>query len=344
MKTRLVPALVLSLTLAACATAEVATFPVPDADYSHLGLSDAEAAGLLSLEQIDDYPLYTMHHYAEYGYEEYDALPATLSEATMPWGCSLFAALSDPDARIFGRNFDWRFSPALLLFAHPADGYASVAMVDIAYLGFAGELASDLTARPLEELGGLLDAPYIPFDGLNEVGLVIGMAAVAPGNMPVDPEKETIGSLGAIRVMLDKAATVDEALEVLSGYNIDFEGGPPVHYLIADAAGDSVLVEYYDGKVHVFRSTTGWHQATNFLRAAVDSPQGQCRRYDTIAAELEAVQGDLDVDGAMQLLATVAQSDTQWSIVYNVSSGAVKLAMGKDFDRVYPFSLEMVEP
>ncbi len=341
MKKRLLAALVSASIFAACGGAEAPAFPVPDEDYSHLGLSDAEAAGLLSLEQIDDYPLYTMHHYAEYDYEEYDALSAVPSETAMPWGCSLFAALSDSASRIFGRNFDWEFSPALLLFAHPGEGYTSVAMVDIAYLGFAGDLSQNLTARPIEDLVGLLDAPYIPFDGLNEAGLVIGMAAVAPGNMPVDPEKETIGSLGAIRVMLDKAATVEEALDILLGYNIDFEGGPPVHYLIADATGDSVLVEYYDGQVHVFESTTKWHQATNFLRAAVDSPQGQCSRYDTIAAELEATQGDLDVDGALQLLATVAQGHTQWSVVYNASSGQLKVVMGKDFDRVYPFSLEM---
>ena len=43
-----------------------------------------------------------------------------------------------PDDRLFGRNFDWRYSPALLLFTDrpAAGGYASVSMVDIAYLGF----------------------------------------------------------------------------------------------------------------------------------------------------------------------------------------------------------------
>ena len=55
-----------------------------------------------------------------------------------PGRCSLFAALGDPENRLFGRNFDWRYSPALLLFTdRPAGGgYASVSMVDIAYLGF----------------------------------------------------------------------------------------------------------------------------------------------------------------------------------------------------------------
>ena len=52
------------------------------------------------------------------------------------WTCSLFAALGDDQEFKFGRNFDWEYSPGLLLFTNPLDGYASVSMVDIAYLGF----------------------------------------------------------------------------------------------------------------------------------------------------------------------------------------------------------------
>ncbi len=365
-----VVALVLLFGLAACASDEAPAAPLsdqapalplsdegsispppPDEDYTHPGLSDAEAAGLLSLEQVDDYPLYTMHHYAAYDYEEYEASAPIESRVLIDaldgnqetWGCSLFVTFADLDARVFGRNFDWRFSPALLLFTDPADGYASAAMVDITYLGFDGDQAENLTTKPLSDLMGLLDAPYIPFDGLNEAGLVIGMAAVPPGHVPVDPNKDTIGSLGAIRVVLDKAATVEEALELLFSYNIDFEGGPPLHYLIADAGGDAALVEYYQEEIHVIRSVTNWHQATNFITAAVDSPKGQSPRYDAMSAELEANQGVLDVAGALSLLERVAQPDTQWSVVYSANSGEVRVAMGRDYEQVYSFELEMME-
>ena len=137
-----------------------------------------------------------------------------LSGEDQPWACTLFAALADPEARLFGRNFDWSFSPTVLLFSDPADGYASAAMVNISYLGFAGALSENLTAKPIDELVGLLDAHHIPFDGLNEAGLTIGMAAVSPGDMEFDPSKQSVGSLGIIRVVLDKAATVDEAIEL----------------------------------------------------------------------------------------------------------------------------------
>ena len=276
------PLLVLLLVLSACSTGGAPAFPVPEDDYSHLGLSDAEAATLLSLEQVDDYPLYMMRHYSTYDYQEYEGPSAAgpLSPVNVggdqeqPWACTLFTAFADPDAALFGRNFDWSFSPTLLLFADPPDGYASAAMVNIAYLGFADDPTDDLTARPISELVNLLDAHHIPFDGLNEAGLTIGMAAVSPGQVPIDPNKDTIGSLGVIRAVLDKAATVDEAVEVLNSYNIDFVGGPPLHYLISDAEGDAALYEHYDGEVHVVRSETTWQVATNFLTAAVASPPG----------------------------------------------------------------------
>ena len=65
--------------------------------------------------------------------EKMNAPGAGISRAE--WSCTLFAALGDPNDLYFGRNFDREFSPTLLLFNHPKDGYSSVSMVDISYLG-----------------------------------------------------------------------------------------------------------------------------------------------------------------------------------------------------------------
>ena len=313
---------------------------------SALGLSDAQAATLASLEQVDEYPLYTMHHYAPEPLvgQASDPGPALASIGATdeePWGCSLFAALADPGSRIFGRNFDWEFSPALLLFNHPPDGYASASMVDISYLGFPGDDSADLTRKPPGQLLGLLDTPAIPFDGMNEAGLVIGMAAVPDAYLPVDPGRETVDSLGIIRLALDGAATVGEAVELMRSYNVDFEGQTPLHYLLADAAGDAALVEYHAGEIRVLRTQTDWHHATNFLISAVESPAGRCERYDAITEELESRGGDLDFDGALRLLERVAQPHTQWSLVYGITSGEIQVVMGQAYERVHTFSLEM---
>jgi hypothetical protein len=255
----------------------------------------------------------------------------------------LFTALADPDARIYGRNFDWGFSPALLLFTDPPDAYASLTMVDIAYLGFPGSSSENLTEKPISELVGLLDAPFLPFDGLNEAGLAIGMAAVPPGNVPADPNKTTLGSLGVIRAVLDQAASVDEALQILQSYNIDFEGGPSIHYLIADRQGQAALLEHQGSEVHILRNDKSWHQATNFLNSAVSTQTGNCWRYDTIHQQLETHHGALTSETALNLLQDVAQDNTQWSIVYGMSDGGIYVALGGDFQKIHNLRLDILE-
>jgi len=96
--------------------------------------SEQEVATLSSLKKVADFPLYTMHYYESSNATSIDPLS---TKATLPrtWACSLFAALGGAD-KFYGRNFDWMDSPALLLFNHPTTGYASVSMVDLAYLGF----------------------------------------------------------------------------------------------------------------------------------------------------------------------------------------------------------------
>lgn len=320
--------------------------PSPVEDYSHLGLTDAEAATLLSLEQIDGYPLYTMHYYA--AYETVSRAPdlplANLPPANASWACSLFTSLADPANMLYGRNFDWDYSPALLLFTNPLDGYDSVSMVDIAYLGFGGDRAIDLAEAPLDELVALLGTPYLPFDGMNEQGLAVGMAAVPPGDMQLDPNKHTIGSILIIRKMLDHAATVDEAIAIIQSFNIDSEGGPPVHYLIADASGRAALVEFYQGEMRIIYNAGPWHQATNFLVSSTDgSPEGQCPRYDTLSQRLTEMAGSLTISDAISLLGDVSQEGTQWSIVYGMSTGDIHVAMGQQYDSVHILHLDTVD-
>jgi choloylglycine hydrolase len=168
------------------------------------------------------------------------------------------------------------------------------------------------------------------------------MAAVPPGGVPLYPNKETVDSLGIIRVVLDRAATVDEAVELFHSYNVDFSGQENLHYLLADAGGAAALVEYYRGEIHVVKADGPWHQATNFIRSAVDSPDGQCHRHDAISAELEASRGVLGVDAAFELLERVAQSHTQWSVIYDLSSGEIRVAMSLAFDRIHEFRLDPV--
>jgi hypothetical protein len=345
--------MIASLLLVACgppSTATLATHPTvtpipaiqPTAEAT---LSEQDVATLNSLEKVDDFPLYTMHYY---GSSE-PGLSGTISHAVhtdtqlpVTWACSLFAALGGDD-KFYGRNFDWVDSPALLLVTHPTNGYASVSMVDLAYLGF-GDKVNRLTELPLNQRQALLNAPALPFDGMNERGLVVGMAAVPDGNAQPDPGKETIDSLQVIRRMLDQAGTVDEAVAVLQQVNIEWGSGPALHYLIADRSGQSALIEFYRGKLHIIPTDKPWHLATNFLRSSVgDSPAGQCPRYDKIEQRLSTTAGSLDVGEAMRLLQNVSQPNTQWSIVYGLNSGEIVVTLGREYSRTHTFQLNLTD-
>ncbi len=309
------------------------TPPEPTPITSYPGLSSEALTTLQSLEQVHGYPLYRMVYYGDFPpmSQAQSLSQATWAATSQPWSCSLFAALGDPDSPVYGRNFDWEFSPALVLFSQPQGRYASVSMVDIAYLGFDGENAQNLTEMPLEALKPLLYAPWLPFDGMNEMGLVVGMAAVPPGEMAPDPNLATIGSLAVMREILDRAADVGQAVDILASYNLDFEGGPPLHYLFADRHGQAALIEFYQGDMWVIPNQEPWHLATNFLVSAVDSPEGVCERYDVIQRHLEEMNGSFDLAGALGTLQQVSQENTQWSIAYNLVRGTIFVAMGRDF-------------
>jgi hypothetical protein len=319
--------------------------PTPDT----FGLSDAEFATLKSIVKLDNYPLYKMTYVGAYpaetnSFHQFRSTaettdPAESMACPITWGCSLFAALGNDQSRLYGRNFDWEFSPAILLFTDPPDGYASVSMVDIAYLGFEGNRARNLLDFSIEERKSLLDAPFLPFDGMNEKGLAVGMAAVPPGNMQPDPQKETVDELRVIREILDHAATVDEAITILGSYNIDM-GTVPIHYLIASGAGESALVEFHQGEMMEFRNELPWQQATNFLVASTNgSPAGACPRYDLINNRLSRVDGQINIQEALSLLSDVSQDITQWSVVYNMTDGSVHIVMGQEYETVHTLHL-----
>jgi hypothetical protein len=332
----------LSLMVTATAWSQSASTDVA-AEASPLIQTDAQRKqSLESVRKLDDHPLYTMKYYGGYSIEaDFDiALPPPKQPR---FGCALFAALGDPERPLYGRNFDWEFNPAAIVFSDPPDGYASVCMVDVSYLGFERQ---DDKFDSLEGRRNLLYAALIPFDGMNEHGLVVGMAAVDGSEIPSDASKPTVDLLRIIRIVLDRCKNVDEALEVFPKYNIDFSGGPQIHYLLADASGKSALVEYSNGKMHVLRGEDPWQTATNFYIVGNEKKaEGMCWRYKHIHGQLSKHEGKLAPDDALKLLGDVAQPHTRWSVVYDLKSQAADIVMTQKFRQpAIEFSLQDEKP
>ena len=309
------------------------------------GQSDAGRT-LASFKKLDDHPLYVMRYYGDYGFSEYlkrgvrpnlDAGPAGRTGAAS-WACSCFAMRTRDGRVLVGRNFDWLEHAALLLFTAPPKAFASVSMVDISYLGF------DRGSPSKKDMRQLLQAPFLPFDGLNERGLAVTMMAVPHSEGGRDPKKVTIDSLGIIRLILDYADGVDKAIELLADYNVDFGGGPPIHYLVADASGNSAVIEFLDDKMRVMRGDGSFQVSTNFLLFPEPPRIGRtgCWRYNRVFEALSRAKGDFSAEEGMDLLRSVSQTGdhpTIWSLVYDLSARDVRVVMGRNYARVHQLNL-----
>ncbi len=294
---------------------------------------------MASLEKVDDFPLYVMRYHGEYFFDffsehgiEWD-LYKKIDKMMNPDACTSFAALNPQADDVFGRNFDWEHRSSLLLFTDPPGDYASVSMVDLYYLGLEG-----MQEMPWSKRINLLGSPYATIDGMNECGVAIAQNAVPQRKVVKDPNRPTLINSQIARLILDLAKDVNEALELICQYNIEF-ANVYVHFHIADATGRSAIVEYLDSGISVVRDDNPWQVSTNFLISEDIKPE--CFRYDTANERLAETAGNISQDEAMNLLKAVKLDHTVWSVVYNMDSGQILLSVRQDYENVHKFELKM---
>ena len=303
--------------------------------------TNADSLTLVSLQKMDDYPLYTMTYYGDYNFaaragrsgNSQTRIPS-LDVEDLPFGCTCFTSLEDSNEILLGRNFDWDSSIPLLLYTDPPVGYASVSIVDLEFLGYTRQNLPD----NYDNRSNLLQAPWWPFDGMNEMGVAIGMMAVPHADSPLDPSKITLGEIDAIRLVLDFAATTEEAIQLMDEYNILMET-PPIHYLITDRNSDSAIIEFVNDEMIVIRNEEPWQVSTNFIINGSGAPaNSSCWRYNSAYSQLQEASGSISSSDAMSILQSVSAS-TKWSVVYDVVSGDIQVAVGTDYNNIYTFNM-----
>lgn len=322
-----------------------------------LALFQRELRTLGTIERVGDTSLFTMTYIGDYGFDDFletgassdpelinfiasKLLKGLPMEFDLPdLGCSTFAAATPEGDAIFGRNFDMYYSPALFVQTAPDNGYKSISMVNLAYIGFGEEKLPTNLANSFLTLA----APYVPLDGLNEKGLAVGVLLIDTEPTNQDSGKVDITTTTAIRMLLDKAATVDEALDLLSQYDMHASANSCYHFQIADASGKAVVVEYIGDQMNVIDSP----RATNFLLTPGDWDFGGGQdRFAVLEETMAEKDGVLTEEEGMELLASVSQkvkkdktSTTQWSCLYNQTKGTVTIAMGMDYENLYTYSI-----
>lgn len=314
--------------------------------------SEDESKSLNTLKKIDDFPVYTMNFYGDYGFSDYLKEGKKISEELKSFyiadsvkdynACSCVAALSDGEDKIFGRNLDYYYSPKLLLFTSPSDGYASVSMVDLRHVGFLTE--EQLEEASSKDLEALLYTPYLPFDGMNEYGLAVGEMTALGTKTSIDLNKVTLGDLTVIRLVLDRARTVDEAVDLMKNYNVYFPPAPPLHFMISDRGGKSAVIEFIEGEMKIISNEEPWQVSTNFLiYGSNDDTKNGCRRYAKAQKIINEKEGKLSEKEMMLLLKDISQRSTQWSIVYNMDKGNINLSINRKYgdEDIKHFKLKM---
>lgn len=323
-----------------------------------------ELNSINSITKVNDYPLYTMTYDGDYGFDDFletgastDAelvdfvvdkllkgLPIEINIPSL--GCSTFSVENEDGDRLFGRNFDLSYSPGMLVRTKPNNGYESISMVNLGFLGYGEDKLPEGLTKSITALA----APYAPLDGINEKGLTVGVLLIPTEETNQQSDKVDITTTTAIRMILDKAATVDEAINLLEQYDMHSSANSCYHFHIADADGNSVVVEYINNEISLVEPSESYQAATNFLLTPGDYDFGKGQdRYEILMNTLKENNGVLNEKEAMDLLKAVSQeahdvgtgrlSSTQWSAVYNSKDLSVTLVSGMDFENQYTFKL-----
>ena len=359
------------------------------------GLSDNPAAMLQTEEQkktvstlrdVKDGHLYTIEYPADYKLKDIMALggaksseelmakvfwhllnlPVSRASSRMDYGCSAFCVRSPEGDVLVGRNFDYRFVSSANVVVHDlaSGAHESMCISALPYLDMDRYIAGSLSDGRTDISIPAVASVYCCLDGMNEAGLFIGVLSLRGGGaVQHDAGRSNIVPSLAIRIALDACSTVDEAVEMFRNHNFFADGEESAnnyHFLIADASGKSVVVEYYrpgeeapvedpkakDWTLNVLDEdhVTNFYLSEGWQNLGV----GQAR-YDSLHSTLERKGRIMTEDECMDLLNIVhtdlhsengeITSNTQWSAVYNLTRKKATVCVDKDYATKLHFSL-----
>jgi len=268
-------------------------------------------------------------------------------------GCSAFQTPNEAgDGYYFGRNFDWiNDCEKLIMINHPDNGYSSISTVNTEFINWVNDNISfekvmeiaenqpellESLIKPLPEDLIRLTSLYIPVDGVNEKGLSISVNMV-PGEAFNQNKEEGLMNLttgSANRVLLNKAATVDEAVEILKNSNLHATLGINIHYLIADATGKVVTVEYINNEMNVVDTKI----ITNFyVTGSTDDDKDP--RYTAIEDKMTEIPNMTIEDVRDSLNAANQDYLTQWSVIYDQKNIEATYFFNLNFEKGYHVKL-----
>lgn len=173
-----------------------------------------------------------------------------------------------------------------------------------------------------------------PLGGMNEQGLAIEELNMSPVKLIRDSSKQMINEFQLVQYLLDNCKSVDQTINCLKNFQCEplFQ---TLHYIIADKTGNIIVVEFNGSKFDIYYcsktglpvlSNNNYNESLNYLsnfhgfggNLPVKIRQGSNERFVTVANFLKLYYNQPPIDYSFQILDTVKQGDTRWSMIYDI--------------------------
>lgn len=162
-------------------------------------------------------------------------------------GCSSFTAHKPNGEHLFARNYDlYATNTCIVRVKGNEKRHASISTVDTSFINIPAQ--ADM--NNLLSKAYALAAPYAPLDGLNDAGVSCGiyMTYQGAGKNVIATDQNTelpdISPTALIRLILDYADSLDEAVDFARSYDMHDSAGTSFHIMVAEPSGRSAILEW----------------------------------------------------------------------------------------------------
>lgn len=319
------------------------------------GIYHTQIATIMSIEKIDDYPIYTMDYKGDYWFDDYmktagaengeelsGFLMNKLSHGLIKNSgglverapmCTCFVCRDEDGNILYCRNLEQRkYCPSVVITTEGGT-YGSIGTSFLM-------MSEEGTPEILQKIN-MLAEPYETADGMNEAGVAVSLLSVPFSALPECEDGPVLTAQQVCRLILDEAGSVEEAIALFDTFTLNasiLEQLSACHFLIADKSGAMVVVELHDKIVDVVEPIhDNYMTVTNFyLNDQISSGIGQAR-YKIVEETLEQHGGVLSVDEAIEVLASLKDPfvHVEWTSVYNLTTGEMYIMPKGDLERIY---------
>ncbi|MDY4587444.1 MAG: carcinine hydrolase/isopenicillin-N N-acyltransferase family protein [Oscillospiraceae bacterium] len=204
----------------------------------------------------------------------------------------------------------------------------------------AWEEFADLSVEKPIDRARALGVPYEMQDGMNAHGLALVTFTASGTEIGSYGSKIPLCYYSLYRAIIDRCKTVDEALGFLERYTMAPQDNIS-HFQLADAGGNSVIIEYVKGEMKIVRSEKPYQICSNFL--IYDNPEMEGfgkDRYIAYQNYLDAHGGIVDEETAFRLLhENHIPGDENYSVVFNLTKKTAAVQFAPEFAVTHKYQL-----